>query len=348
MLSIIMNILALVFMLRLIDNTFVFFNFMFIDPFNTYMVILILFFSTIFLHEFGHLLMGKLVGYRLLEIRIWFISFSRIQSDRKKSFKISLKNVLSLNGYTFMSANTTENFLLKETIFLSGGIVFNLITLLLILSYELSNPILSTQNYFFLTMFALLQFLFLMINAFPIFSREAVFDGSKIFNLFFNKPFKNCLIADNLNIRGIRPRDWINYDLFLNLTNNLTDYDFSLKLYELQSYMDKKEKEQAGILAQELLQYIQYPSIEIHDSICIHCALYYSFMDFQVDKIQECVNLIRNKFNPTALSRAFLSVIQAKVTGTSEQVRKNSLSVLDILKDLPMKGLIDFYTDLIN
>ena len=345
---IVMNFLVLFFMGNIIQDHLEFFNFMFSKPLNTLIIISISFLSTVFIHELGHLVMGKLVGFNLLEIKIWFFSFSRLQGDSNKPFKFKLKNILSLNGYTFMNPNSTKNFLVKEILFLIGGILFNLVLFLLILYYESANPNIPIQSQVFLTIFAFLQFFLLIVNSFPIFLNENLFDGKKIYNLLFNEPFKNCLNIDSLNIRGIRPKEWIDQNLFLNLSKSLTDYDFSLKLYELQSFMDIKDKEKSGNLVQELLQFIHYPSIEIHDSICIHCALYYSFMDYQVEKIQDCINLVRNKFNPTTLSRAFFNVIEAKVTGTTDQVKNNCLLVLDILNNSPMKGVIEFYSELIN
>ena len=342
------NLLALTFIGNLIKDNSSFFLFIYSNPFTTIIIIVISFFLSMLIHELGHLLMGKLMGFKLIEIKVWFLSFSRIDNESKNSLQFKFKTILSFSGFTFMNPSEIDNFIARQIIFLSGGILFNLLAILIVTLYYSSIIVSNSLFQSFLIIFAFLQLFLIIINTFPLHSNDNLFDGRKIFNIFVNEPFKNSLIIDSLNIKGIRPKEWLQYGLFKSYNHQLTEYDFSLKFYELLAYMDEKDQEKSSYIINQLLESIKYSSLELHDSICIHCALYYSFVDFQIDKVEECIHLIRNKFNPSTVSRTFLGIIQSKIMQNNEQLQKNFLKLLDLLTTSPMKGTTQFYSDLLR
>lgn len=342
------DLLALLYLGNLYQNNGSFFIFIYNNPITTVVIIIVSLFLSMLIHELGHLIMGKLVSFKLIEIKVWFLSLSRVDNESKNPLQFKMRSILSFGGYTFMNPSDVNNFITRQIIFLSGGIAFNLLALILATLYYTSNQASNIVIQAFLIIFAFLQIFLIIVNTFPLYSSDSLFDGRKIFNIFVNEPFKNGLIIDSLNITGIRPRNWLQYGLFENYNDRLTEYDFSLKFYELLAYMDEKNQEKSTYVINQLLKLIKYPSLELHDSICIHCALYYSFVDYQIDMVEECINLIRNKFNPSTVSRTFLGIIQSKILKNDEQLQKNSLSLLDLLKTSPMKGTTLFYSDLLQ
>ena len=323
----------------------------FIDFFNNIeifsVVIIGSFFLTIFIHECGHLIVGKLLGFSLIEICVWIFRL-KLDSNDKLKFSIKKNRLFSFNGYTFMNPSNTDNFLLKQAFFLSGGFLLNIMTFVIIIlllqsSYNFSN---STQEY--LLVLAYISIIIAFINSLPISFGESLFDGRKISNLFLNTAFKNCLLIDSLNIRGVRPKNWLDYDVFDSFkTKELTDYDFLLKLYELFTYIDLQNKEKSYEIIKDLLNNIKDSSIQVHDTILLNCAIYYSFVDYNVENVKLCINSLKHQFHPPLMTRAYIEVIQSQVNQDKQELELKTKKLLDLLSLSPFKGIRIFYKELL-
>jgi len=172
-------------------------------------VVLLLFYVGVFLviniHELGHLIFGKLLGYQFLMFRAGIFSIHK--ENGKLRFSI-IRNV----GYGGLCAMIpSEDSDLRDFAFYStGGIIFNLITgiLFLFLPEILSvNTLLSVPLYGT----GMVSILLALINAWPFFSMNQPTDGMMFISILKKNPlaerFYESVILSKKLMTGVRPRD---------------------------------------------------------------------------------------------------------------------------------------------
>jgi len=197
-------------------------------------------FLTINLHELGHLLFGKLLGYQFLMFRAGIFSIQK--ENGKLRFSI-IKNV----GYGGLCAMIPdEDATMKEyAVYSLGGIIMNLLTggLFLYLS-AFMEPGSIWKMAAILTGGA--SILLGIVNGFPFFSMNQPTDGMMFFSILRNSPmaerfYESTLLTKKLS-SGIRPRD---LDLLKDFENIGDMHDLTKAFYLYFQEMDKGNRDSA-------------------------------------------------------------------------------------------------------
>lgn len=174
-----------------------------------YVAIFILFYIGVFLsvnlHELGHLLVGKLLGYKFLMFRAGVFSFQK--ENGKIRFSI-IKNV----GYGGLCAMMPEedSSLRDFAIYSLGGIFMNLLTGIgfILISFQMKEYSVVRMA-IFLT--GTTSILLAVVNALPFYSMNQPTDGMMFFSILRKSPmaerfYNSSLLTKKLS-SGIRPRD---------------------------------------------------------------------------------------------------------------------------------------------
>ncbi len=170
------------------------------------LLIFIAFFININIHEFGHYIFGKTLGYRLLSYRISIFSWNNENS--KMTFSI-IRN----KGYGGLCAMLPPEQRLPNyqyALFFAGGLILNLHigVLFMLLPLILSLPTLLAN---LATITGATALLLALLNFTPFSSGNNPTDGKILWSLFFKKPFARKLMEQHELVSqlsaGIRPRD---------------------------------------------------------------------------------------------------------------------------------------------
>ncbi|MFW6311510.1 MAG: site-2 protease family protein [Nanoarchaeota archaeon] len=192
------------------------------------MLIAIASFININIHEFGHFVLGKILGYKLISYRFSIFSWNNENGKMKFSIRIN-------KGYSGLCAMLPPDKKLHkgiEILFYAGGIFFNLIFALifLFLGSLMSEYVIINNLFLFI---ALIGFILSVINLLPFDSGNSSTDGKIIWSLILKKPFANKLtdikkISSQL-AAGIRPGE-----LSISFPDDMTNirtYDLIFILY---------------------------------------------------------------------------------------------------------------------
>jgi len=172
-------------------------------------IILLLFYIGLFLvinlHELGHLLVGKALGYELLLFRVGLLSFKK----ENGKLKVSLVKNVGYGGLCAMiphEQSTLKDFALYST----GGVLMNILTGLGFLFLS-AQPSLhqNLRGGLFLT--GILSLIVAIINSWPFFSMNQPTDGMMFFSILGKSPlaerfYSSHVLTQKLTL-GIRPRD---------------------------------------------------------------------------------------------------------------------------------------------
>lgn len=172
-------------------------------------LMLLLFYMGVFLviniHELGHLIFGKMLGYRFLMFRAGPVS---IQKENEKLKLTFIKNV----GYGGLCAMIPgENSSLKDfAVYSTGGILFNILTGIgfIISSFTFSQPVFTAVP-LFLT--GVVSVFLALLNAWPFFSLNQPTDGMMFFSILRKNPlaerfYESVMLSKKLSM-GVRPKD---------------------------------------------------------------------------------------------------------------------------------------------
>ena len=138
------------------------------------------------IHELGHFVFGKIIGYRLLSFRIGFLTWVYENDNIKFSFRrnkgtsgschmIQPKGILSLGKYA---------------LFIAGGVLFNLIIGTIFLLFIALNNSLSNNLELFLIYLVAVAFAFAFLNLIPHYSHNNATDGMILWSIIFKKPLQ--------------------------------------------------------------------------------------------------------------------------------------------------------------
>lgn len=199
------------------------------------------FFITINVHEFGHFIFGKLLGYRLISYRIGFLAWNYENGRMRMSI---IKN----KGYSGLCAMLPPDGVFqgyRTYPYYAGGILFNvllgvgLLTLLRILDLPAALAL-------FAAITAGISLLLGLTNFIPFFAGNNPTDGKILWSLILKKSFARQLIVVNRIsaelAAGIRPRD-IEMDIVSNMENPQT-FDCMLMLYAYFKALDNGNREE--------------------------------------------------------------------------------------------------------
>ncbi|MGJ9385321.1 hypothetical protein [Salipaludibacillus sp. CF4.18] len=134
------------------------------------LAIIVSWFLNINLHEFGHLLFGKLSGYRLISYRVSVFSWD-YENGR---MKFSIKKTKGYSGLCIMIPPVKSQGRTSDLLYFSGGIIMNVLTgaLTITATFFITGPLILLMSLYFLGGTALL---FGAINLIPPIYKSASF-----------------------------------------------------------------------------------------------------------------------------------------------------------------------------
>lgn len=194
------------------------------------------------IHELGHFILGKIMGYRLLMIRVGIFSLQR----ENEKFRLNLVKNVGYGGLCAMIP-TNGSTLNQYAIYSSGGILFNLIFGLMMVSII---PLFDLSPVIFVPMMLVgfLSIFFSIINAVPYMSMNQPTDGMVILSILKKAPlaerfYRNNLISKQI-MEGRRPREIELKEVDREDSLDLSDH--ILLLYHYFKEVDSGNMEKAG------------------------------------------------------------------------------------------------------
>ncbi|HSL85774.1 MAG TPA: M50 family metallopeptidase [Bacteroidales bacterium] len=174
-------------------------------------IMFVLFFIGVFLviniHELGHLIVGKLLGYEFLMFRAGIFSVHK-ENGR---LRFSLVRNVGYGGLCAMLPKGDSD--LKDfAVYSTGGIIFNIITGIL---FILAPGYFSLPGVFSVPLYGtgLVSVILALINAWPFFSMNQPTDGMMFYSIMKNSPlaerfYESAMLSQKL-VAGTRPRELI-------------------------------------------------------------------------------------------------------------------------------------------
>lgn len=149
-------------------------------------------FISVNIHEAGHLILGKLNGYKFVSYRVGFLT---LNSENGK-IKFSIMKNFGYMGLCAMIPQEKEIPRWKHLLYYSGGILFNIlfgIALIVIKKAAKPQDLLNMS----LTMISVFSILLGIVNLIPFFSGNNPSDGKIIWSIIFGNPFSKKLMKVN-------------------------------------------------------------------------------------------------------------------------------------------------------
>lgn len=163
-------------------------------------------FISVNIHEFGHFLIGKKLGYILLAYQIIFFSWLNMNGKMKFSFQ-KTKNLGGLCAMMPPEGKFENN----QAFFYAAGIMFNLLTAVVFLIPFIFIFELTAFWFVFFLNVAGCSLMMGIINLIPCYIGNIPNDGEILWSIILKKPFvQQMIIIQKISaqlIGGIRPRD---------------------------------------------------------------------------------------------------------------------------------------------
>ena len=132
-----------------------------------------------FVHEWGHIIAGKINGFTLLSYTVWFFNWTK----RKGKLYFSLVMIGEEAGYTEMVATSTDNLAKRFSRQTLGGIIASFIMMLIGIVPIALLKILPYEAYCFLAMFFPIGIYYFVNNALPMSAGGVKNDGGVIYGI---------------------------------------------------------------------------------------------------------------------------------------------------------------------
>ena len=227
-----------------------------LDALSGFLAIILAFYFQIIIHEGGHLVSGLLTGYKFVSFRIGNLIL--LKEDGK--LRLKKYSIPGTMGQCLMSPPTLETDAIPYKAYNIGGVLFNLIaviiSLLLLAFLEISFPF-----NFFLVALVFIGSLLILMNGIPMEMSGVANDAKNVIALgrdpIARKSFALQLRINALLTQGMRLRDmpdgWFALPDDINLNNY---FHVSLKLLESGRCLDKQQFEEAYRSLRELDLYL--------------------------------------------------------------------------------------------
>ena len=132
-------------------------------------------FLTIAIHEAGHAIVGRLVGFRIHSIRIW-----RLQLEFPPRLSIFRGPMGGAGGWAICTPESTDNLAVRAGLMLFAGPAVNLLTALLLYAMFPASGL-------FLLVFMIWSFAIGAVNLLPLRTGPLFSDGHRILTLLFDR-----------------------------------------------------------------------------------------------------------------------------------------------------------------
>lgn len=311
-------------------------------------LMLLLFYAGIFLviniHELGHLVFGKLLGYEFLMFRAGIFSIHK--ENGKLKFSI-IKNV-GYGGLCGMIPSKDSN--LKDyAIYSTGGIIFNLLTGVLFLYLP---GILSLNAVFAVPIYgtAMVSILLALINGWPFFSMNQPTDGMMFMSILKKNPlaerFYESVILSKKLMTGVRPRDLGLKEPKLPLEDQ---HEVTSMLYLYFTAMDRGEEDLAGkyiqIIEENLSRVPPYALPAYYYEI-----IYFSLISGDLDKasayVEKAGKILKNDKDINGMRiKAYYAYYVEKDHDKALRLAREGVSVME---KYPFRGQAIFEEDQLN
>ena len=229
------------------------------DLIISFLIFILIQFIAVNIHEFGHFLVGKILGYELVMYQIGLLSFTY----ENGKMKFQLKRAKGFAGLCAMIPPEGTNMLDKKHVFYyAGGIIINVLTGLLAL---IALPFVSNiYGQIFISVFSFASIVLGLANLVPYKTSGNHFsDGKYIIGILKQTPnVRSMLTIQNAFTQlagGIRPKD------LLIDTDQLLDHDDpSLLLLQYYQALDQNQQEQSIQLIEKIIDQIDaVPSVAL-------------------------------------------------------------------------------------
>lgn len=234
-------------------------NLTFTELFIVLLIFLVVQFLVVNIHELGHFLVGKILGYRLIMYQIGILSFTYENGKMKFQFK----RTKGFAGLCAMIPPLGTNMLDKKHVFYyAGGIIINVTTGLLAL---IGLPFISNMyGQIFIYIFSSFSIILGLANLIPFKTSGNHFsDGKFIVGILKQTAsVRSMLTIQNtftLLAGGIRPKE-LQID-----TKQLLDHDNpTLLLLQYYQALDQNDHDRLGELVEKMIEQIEHvPSISL-------------------------------------------------------------------------------------
>lgn len=241
----------------------------------------------ILIHELGHLIFGKLTGYKFSSIRLGSIMLIK----KKNKLKFKTLKIIGTGGQCIMNPpELDENNDYPATLYNLGGSILNLIVSTIIITIAiLLNEI--TFLTLALKIFAFFGFYFAALNGIPMKAGMIDNDGYNALSLNRNKQAKkafwiqlktNQLLNENKRLKEM-PEELFKVDKDADLKNNLIATQAA---YECNLLMDKHEFNKANKKMKELLKK-ENSLVGVHQNLLICDMIYCELINEEIKNAEK-------------------------------------------------------------
>ena len=204
------------------------------------------------IHELGHLMAGKISGYKLLWIGIFNTTF--VKKGRKWiRIKINVEGIL---GHCLMSPPEMKNGKFPFVFYTLGGSLMNF----LVSAISLALYFIFFPTYWIFVTFAGVGIFLGIINIIPLNIGGIANDGYDVLKRLKSDAERRsfwhlCRFYEDMIIKDVRPRDMSDEQLALlsSKENQDNDLDVVVEIFRLNRLCDRHEFEKAKILTEKLL-----------------------------------------------------------------------------------------------
>lgn len=255
-----------------------------------FIIIIVAYFAyhiQILIHELGHLVFGKLSGYKFSSIRLGSIMLIK----KRNKYKIKTLKIIGTGGQCIMNPpELDENDDYPATLYNLGGSLLNLI----VSSILIAIAIIINENNFttlILKVFSYFGFYFAALNGIPIKAGMIDNDGYNAVSLNKDKQAKkafwiqlktNQLLNENKRLKEM-PEELFKVDKDADLTNNLIATQAA---YECNLLMDKHEFTKANKKMKELLKK-ETSLVGVHQNLLICDMIYCELIEGDLKKAEK-------------------------------------------------------------
>ncbi len=303
--------------------------------------ILISFFLVINIHEFGHFIVGKILGYSLLSFRIGIFSFDNINGK----MKLTIKKNKGYSGLCAMISN--DDSMNKFAFYIAGGILINFLTG--ILSLVVGIAINQSHNFLSILLIYLgfLSLAVFVINGIPLTKNNAITDGTFLYNIILKKPYAHTLStlikAQTMIAAGTRPRE-LNIEI-----DKEAEFDLFSYLYAYYSAQDAEELETTKYLIEQIEKNIDKANSFNLPAICYEicfCACIFGDNEKAVDFYDRVSKTLQKDNDINGLRvKAYYAYY---INNDSEKAKNLCNEGLKVKDKYPIIGIAVYEENLIN
>lgn len=297
-------------------------------------------FIIINIHEFGHFIIGKCLGYKLISYRISIFSFDFENGKMKLSIK---KN----KGYGGLCAMMPyDDSMNKMAWYISGGILMNLLTGVLFILLGVLVPNMNDYlSSFFVAMGVISIFMFIL-NGIPLTKNNVVTDGTFLYNIILKKPYAKTLAllitSQTAVATGTRPRE---LDIIINKDE---EFNLPICLFAYYKAQDMQDTEKANELVNKLESNFHMTNAITAPGVCYEIC-YCACINGDIDKAKKYYNkckktITKDKDSNGMRAKAYYEYYINNDIDKAKKYCKQGLAVID---KYPIKGIALYEKDLL-